>query len=465
MELYPYKKDDYPIIEDMYMVEDKHSGAIVPCGFTIENGKLYLPKGSPISKIVRLTKATVNKIDDSDPSSNMHRQFYAAYDPRDEIQEQSIKFLRESESQAALNLATGLGKTYSVAAASTLMRERTLIITPNETLKKQWIKTYRTMFDYRESDLFNISGSNSIQLILDNLIDPCDVYFVNHSTLRNYLTATNGYMLHQFFKKLNIGIKVYDEAHMEFGNILLMDFFSNTKHTWYLTATFDRSSKEESKCFKQAFSSVPAYGSNESKEVVQKHVIYHVVKINSHISRKNMGRVMGYPGLTAASYGRYAFLMDPTESAYVTIKMLINKVKKLDGKILIFVPLIDAVDKVAKQLKDDFPDKTIGIFHSKVSKDEKDEAEKRDIIVSTIKSLGTGKDIKGLRSIICAEPIASKVVAEQMIGRLRPYAPDKDTYFFDIIDVAIPALNWWFNARYKRIMTLVKNTVYLDMDH
>ena len=83
--------------------------------------------------------------------------------------------------------------------------------------------------------------------------------------------------------------------------------------------------------------------------------------------------------------------------------------------------------------------------------------------MSTIKSCGTGRDIKGLRAVICAEPVASKVVTEQMIGRLRPYAPDKDTYYFDIVDRAIPPITWWYRARLKKVETLVKQKINLAL--
>lgn len=354
--------------------------------------------------------------------------------------------------------------TFCVANASTALSERTIIITPNETLKHQWIHTYMKMFDYKESNLLNIYGSNAIDMIMQDEVPPADVYFVNHQTLRSYMTSTSGYALHQFFKKINVGIKVYDEAHMEFMNTLLIDFFSNTNRTWYLTATFDRSDKEESKCFKRAFNSVTQYGEVQSMEVVEKHVVYHVVNINSHISPKDRARVIGYRGMTAASYGKYAFIDDKNDTAYQAILMIADKMKDVEGKMLIFVPLIEAVDSVVSKLKKALPEKTVAAYHSKISKDEKEDAEKKDIIVSTIKSLGTGKDIKGLRCVICAEPIASKLVTEQMIGRLRPYAEDKETYFFDIVDTCIPPLNYWFRSRIKKVTALVKNIIYLNMD-
>lgn len=749
MELYPYQKDDYPAIEDMYTATDKFTGKEFPCGYMIEDNKLYLPRGTQVSKIEEMCNVKANYINESDPLENMDKNHYSLYDPRDKIQEESINFLQEENHQAALNLQTGLGKaqpndtmiptpngytlmgnikpgdyvfgrngnpikvleifpqpekllvyeiifkdgrtakcckdhlwniwldnkwttvtmndiiklflsgknifipklinsvnygtyataadpfdvgqmissdtkenddityldkypefinqflynspiirlnllrgilekycelmwengiykikyhtiniiimhiiknicysmnfecivkdkinkfntefnifisapmpiinfligstngmpsddvwkyifnddillqitdiealdkedctcikvdaedqlyltedfivthnTFCVAYASTKLCEKTLIITPNESLKHQWINTYSKMFDYRNKSLMNIAGSNIIEGIMeDNIESNADVYFVNHQTLRSYMTQYGGYKLHQFFKKINIGIKVYDESHMEFANILLLDFFSNTNRTWYLTATFDRSDKTESQCFKRAFNSVLTYGEMESQEVVEKHVIYHVVNINSRITPRDRSKLMNsFQGFTAANYGKYAFQTDENKTAYKAILEILNITKTLEGKTIIFVPLIDVVDQVVKDLKKDFPDKSVAAYHSRCSKDEKESAEKKDIIVSTIKSCGTGKDIKGLRVVICAEPIASKVVAQQLMGRLRPYAKDKETYFFDVLDISIPAINWWFRARYKKYQELCKKTVYLNMD-
>lgn len=463
MELYPYKKDDYPVIEKMYTATDKFTKSEFPCGYMIEDGKLFLPRGTHISKLELITNTKAKFINDSDNYKEMKRQHYSLYDPRNKIQEESIKFLTSEGKQLALNLSPGMGKTFCVAYSSTKLKLKTLVVTPNESLKQQWISTYHKMFDYRPSELMNISGSNIINAIMEDVIDQAEVYFVNHQTLRNYITSNNGYMLHKFFKKINIGIKVYDESHMEFSNILLIDFFSNTDRTWYLTATFDRSDKTESVCFKRAFNSVSTYGEIESKEVVKKHVIYHAVNINSRIDNKNRGIVMGYNGMTSVSYGKYAFLNDPNDTAYKTILDILNKLKNIEGKILIFIPLIEAVDEVVKKLKKDYPDKTISAFHSKLNAEEKSTAEKKDIIISTIKSCGTGRDIPGLRAVICAEPIASKVVTEQMFGRLRPYADNKDTFFFDIIDICIPTCNYWWRARFKKIETLAKQIVYLTI--
>jgi len=352
--------------------------------------------------------------------------------------------------------------TFCVAYASTELQCKTLIITPNTGLKNQWIKTYRNMFDYRPKELLDIAGSPVMEAILNDDARPADIYFVNHQTLRSFLAAHGPYKFKQFFEKLGIGIKVYDESHMEFANILLVDFLSNTDRTWYLTATFDRSDDTESICFKRAFATVDTFGKQESAERTKKHVIYHIVNINSKVSPQNRAKLMAYPGFSSAKYGKYAIFDDPNNTAYRAILAILKKTTTMEGKILIFLPLIDAVDEVVKRLKRDYPVKSVAAYHSKIDKDEKESAEKKDIIVSTIKSCGTGRDIKGLRCVISLEPVASKVVTEQTIGRLRPYADDKDTYFFDIISRDITPLNWWHRSRFKVIPSLVKEVVELN---
>ena len=465
MELYPYEKGQLIALEDMFTAIDRYTLNEYPCGYLINEGKMYLPRGTPVAKLEMWAGVTATFKRKSDPKEPMSRKHSALYDPRNDLQEDSIKFLTTSTNhQMALNLGTGIGKSYVTLASASQISERILIVTHNTGLKKQWIRTATDMFDYKSSELLDINGSDVMESIIQGDLPEADIYFVNHQTLRSYLSLYGGFQLNNFFKKLRIGIKIYDEAHLEFANILLMDHFSNTNRTIYLTATFDRSDKTESKCFKTAFSTLDTFGEQESKEQTEKHIIYHAVYYKSRPDPYQMRQINRFGNMTAASFGAWAFLRDTNESGYDVIKLLVSKVKDLEGKILIFVPLIEAVDLVTKKLKLDFSDKSIGAYHSKVDRDEKESVLKKDIIVSTIKSCGTGRDIPGLRVLICLEPIASKVQTHQMLGRLRKYGTDMSTYFYDCIDVSIPPCNWYWKSRMKVIPNIVKQIIYLDLD-
>lgn len=466
IEVYPYEVGNYQIILKEFTAIGSYDQKEFPCGYIVDHGKLYLPRGANITKLEYITQGKVSYIDENDPSEDMEDEYNSLYEPRNKVQEETIDFLLKTNNhQLAVNLDVGWGKSFCIAYTITKLKKRAIIIIPNEGLKQQWMtNTFCKMFTYKPSRLMNIAGGNIINGIMNDDIPLRDVYFVNHATLRNYVMEHGGYALHKFFKKLKVDVKVYDEAHMEFANILLIDHFTNTNRTWYLTATFDRSDKSESACFRKAFSSVDTYGEMESRELTRKHILYHVVNFNSRPTPKDRGRAAGYGGFTAAKYGRYSFLEDKNDTAYRVIQMMIEKLKNIEGKILLFIPLIEAVDVVANKLRKDFPEKRISVYHSKADSDEKKYAFEKDIIVSTVKSCGTGKDIKGLRAIISSEPIASKVITHQQLGRLREYAKDKDTYYFDLVNVGFFQCNWWFRARMRAVVPMVKEVIYLNLD-
>ena len=464
IEVYPYIKGDCPLIEDMFTAIDKFSDKTYPCGYMIENNKLYLPSAMNIPKLENLIGEKAIRKRYCDPYDEMSVEHESYVESRDDIQERAVEFLCGKDKQMSLTLATGMGKTVCVCMSLTNLNIKTLIVVPNDVIKKQWLKTLTKMFDYKPKNIINIAGSNIIIQIMDNYIDisNTDIFIVNHGTLHSYIMQAGGYQFHEFMKKIKVGIKVYDESHLNFANILLIDFFSDTRRTWYLSATFDRSDKTESACFRKCFQTLNTFGENESLEVQRKHVLYHVVNVNSNISIKNRAKLFAFPGFSSVKYAKYAYFDDPNQTIYNTMLSIIKKFDNIDGKILVFVPTIESVEEIYKRLKKDVSYKSIGQYHSKVDKEEKDSAKKKDIIVSTEKSLGTGTDIKGLRCVILGVPIASRVLAAQMLGRLREFAPDKDTYFFDIVDGCIAPVNWYFNSRFKKIKVLAKEVIYLN---
>ena len=189
MEVTPYVKEDIPYIEKIFTALDRFSAKEYACAYMIFNNTLYIPKGSPVGQFKSFLES-VSYDTNIDPFDDMDDDFKSLYKPRNKLQQESIDFLSSEENgcQLALNLATGFGKTFCVAYASTQMKLKTIIITPNESLKSRWIKTYSTMFDYRPKHLMNISGSNIISDIMDGSIEANrEVYFVNHQTLRSYM--------------------------------------------------------------------------------------------------------------------------------------------------------------------------------------------------------------------------------------------------------------------------------------
>ena len=95
-----------------------------------------------------------------------------------------------------------------------------------------------------------------------------------------------------------------------------------------------------------------------------------------------------------------------------------------------------------------YPDKNVGIYHSKISKSEKEGIKEYDIISSTPQSCGTGFDVPGLRYNIMLEPYNATITANQVCGRLREI-PDEYTYHIELIDIGFPKVKEMYRKRLK----------------
>ena len=118
MELSPYNEENnIPMVEDLYIIEDKFTMKPTVCGFLIDNGTMYFPKGTPINMIENAAGITANRNHKSDTSNRMSRIHYTNLDLRDDLQKQSVEFLtKESNAQLGLNLQMGYGKGLPITA-------------------------------------------------------------------------------------------------------------------------------------------------------------------------------------------------------------------------------------------------------------------------------------------------------------------------------------------------------------
>lgn len=445
IEVFPYKLGDVPQIEKTYSKWDEITHQYIRIGYYISDNTLYLPRGTSLNLLSNLFSATPILVNRADSASTIKYPITMKYEPRDRIQKESIDFLTsENEfkkgmyySQYGLNLDTGDGKTYCMISAIAKLNIKAIIITHKTRIKDQWYAEFLDKTDIDKSRILTISGSDDITAIMSGKKE-ADIYITNHQTLSSYARLKTWDYIHMFFKKAKIGIKVIDEAHKFFENTLMIDFFSNVKRSYYLTATFTRSDPKEIRIFNKAFSSLYRFGEETMNyEEKRKHIIFCAVLYRSNPTFQDINNILkGAYGFNSYRYIDYTLKHDPNHTMMKVLKRIIDKTDGIEGKILITSPKIESVEKIAEELKYE-TDKTISTVHSKQTKEENKEAINADIISSTIKGIGEGDDIKGLRILINTEPIGSKGLVDQLRGRLREYSNDKDTYLFYLIDTSI----------------------------
>jgi superfamily II DNA or RNA helicase len=439
--IHNYTIGDCPKLEKILSVWDKAIYGYSWQNFIYDEDQeqLIVPRGFDVKYLQWLfkdKKLFVNqKADDSKIAI-----FQTKVDPRDEEQEKAIDFLlgdgefkdTADLSQRMLCLKTGGGKTYCTINALSHFRKRVMVIVDKDKIMQQWKNEFIKFTNLNEKEVYLISGSSTMEKIMNSRSDlPYKVYIASHRTLSSY-AGDDWTRVTDFFNKIKIGVKVYDEAHVEYRNIFMLDSFTNTANNIYLTATPGRSNPLEDAVYQNCFKEVPKHGLAEKFEDPY-HYLYYI-SYNSNPPADVIAKCQSQRGFDTNVYSDYVFEKrydDFVEMITKILDLVINK----GGKTAIILHKNDHIKKLAKTLSHVYPNVSIGTFSTIVKDKEQREKElDKQLIISTEKSLGKAVDVKGLQFLIMTVPTSSKIVAEQTLGRLRQIK-GKKSFYFDLTDI------------------------------
>lgn len=411
---------------------------------------LSVPRGIDVNFLVKKLKAPVHTDRNYNDYEKVNLKLH--YEPRNDIQIKSLAFLTgegkfkytQEYSQLSLNLDTGDGKTYCVIASLCLHKMKAIIVTHTENIKDQWKKSLVKFTNIDPRRICDLSGTKAMEDVLKENSKAYDMYLVNHGTIQSYAKKHGWENLNRFFEHIKVGIKVFDEAHLHFKSIMNIDLNTNIYKTFYLTATFERTDIGEDKVFHLSFKNIAKYG-YETRGEKRKHIKYIAVKFNSKPTLEDQMSIK-----TKMGFNRHAYMDYQLEKGIIfeVVKYVMDTFGKLEGKALILSSKIESADILKEKIVEWYPDKVTGIYHSKVSKADKEGVKTWDIISSTPQSCGTGFDVPGLRYNIMLEPYNATITANQVCGRLREI-PDEYTYHIELIDTGFPKVKDMYKKRLK----------------
>ena len=118
------------------------------------------------------------------------------------------------------------------------------VYTAEVKLKGDFTNNYGNISD---KEILVLNGSNVCFKILNGSLDISKYKLIlsTHSTIRNLGMAYGWDKVTNLFIKMKIGTKIYDECHKDFQNLYKIDYYTNTYKTIYISATLNRSSKDE----------------------------------------------------------------------------------------------------------------------------------------------------------------------------------------------------------------------------
>lgn len=348
---------------------------------------------------------------------------------------------------------------------------RTLIIMHRDSLRKQWFNSLYKMCGLNDDYVYEIRDSQDLYDIAYGYNDDLlkyDVYLMTHATFRAGLKRIGNLKdVGNVTKNLGIGLKIIDEAHLEFRDTLLMDAVFNVSRNLYLTATDGRSTKAENSIFRHVFANTTFYKPSTllTSNQPSKWVEYYTVGLNTNAKQYIVKyRVEGGRGMNPATYGKWVIAYDKKQTHFKCCRDLLKIIYDRDpnAKVLLFMPLIDLCTDcsyfLTKSLNydEDFQyDLTIRTINSKNTKNENEENKHADVIVTTIGSCGTGTDIPGITDIINCSPFVSHITAKQVFGRIRYCG--KTCHFYDIYDQSVTMDKYWLKSRSRVLKMLALN--------
>lgn len=403
--------------------------------FFQEGNDIYIPSSVGLNEITQLFPKKEVVVNLNNVAKSKSVAYNMKCHPRDDLQKQSLDFLvkmkKDPETHSRfLSLPTGSGKTYVTINLISKLRKKAMVIVDAIDLATQWRREFLKHTDLQEDDILILSGQESID---KEILNPTKkVYIAVHRTLGNMMTNDVNSM-NVLMNKLGIGIRVFDESHVEFGNICKINAFSNVEYTLYLTATPNRSNFNDDSLYAKVFGKIPFFNGKEMGSE-KYHTVILVTMNSSPTFDEKLGIRTQY-GFSQARWGSY-MTSSGYETLFETLIEIFEKFKlvKRNKKTAIVLPTIDLIKKVKGELEQTFEGIDIGTFIGEVSKKKRDAELDKMFILTNEKIFGKGKDVKDLEIVINFVPVGSVVVTEQILGRLRNNE-GKSAILFDVTDI------------------------------
>ena len=305
--------------------------------------------------------------------------------------------------------------------------KKPLIIAPTTLLKNQWIENF--------TDL-GVDASDIATRIYD--APNKKVCVVTISAIENELRK-DWERLMDTIQRSNFGIHITDEAHLHLKGVLKFDAICNIKRNFYLSATLGRSDEDEDDVLNRALLDADRFiGNKQYEEYQDEYINVYLQDIYYNASRELCDEHFRYgkKGLISATY--YRMLMDyrhgiPFYRNAIHMVKIAEKIK-VQGKVLLLLPLLDAIEAIKEEMKKDpyFNQFSIASVDGSMPLQVRQQALENDIILSTTMSMGTGVDVSNLGAVVNFDQKSSLIILEQIVGRLRNRG--FQTYYIDVCD-------------------------------
>ena len=472
-----YTWNDSPSLEYKFSVYDILTHSYYYKGISYDESKkiLYLPRGMDIQLVQRYTKSTAIIDKEIDPWSTAGK-VYIKYLPKNDVQKQTIRFIlgmgeyeyTRPYSQLCINLMTGKGKTYVTIASMAYEESKFIVITAVRDWLKQWKDKALEYTDFKEKEILQLHTSDMCKIV-DGRLDTSNIkmFTCTHSSFGEFASKYGWDAVDLLFKRLNVKYKIFDEAHLYFDSISMIDFHSNTYKTLYLTASPFKSNDKENEIYKRYFEFVPSIELfDKERDAMAQYISVHY---NSHPTPYQIMNCMNKFGLIKARYIDYCLKNDNFWK--VVYCCFCEAILPNPGRTLILTETNPPIQIIKQWIESNFPEYIgqIGTFQGETSEKDRAIAKQCKIVITNRMCGGTCLDIQNLG--VCFPvlvPTKSRVITQQLFGRVgREGATLPNFLYLDIVDEGFRKLKEFYTFRlpvFMKYATKCSKVLYRDYD-
>lgn len=454
-----YTPGDCQKLENYFTLYDPvtHSQYIKGMIYDPDSKVLTLPRGLDVYLLETMFNETAH-IDYNNDEYSTTEPIMIKKLPRNDSQKETLRFIlgegeyrhNKYKAQLCVNNNTGSGKTYVAAATIAYTLLRSIMISSTKGIINQWLDRLEDYTDMTKSDICIIEGSGTIFRLLKTDPSRYKMYLVTHATLQSYGSTYGWDKVGELFKHLQIGLKIYDEYHLNFDNMVMVDGYTNTYKTLYLSATPARSSEGENTIYQYCFKNIPSIDLFDPEK--DPHTDYLALIYSSEPTPLEISDCKNQYGLDRNKYTNYVLNKD---NFHLILHYVIRIIKNTLGKCLVYIGTNNAILFVKEWIEYNYPElrTKIGVYTSITTEDKESQLDKK-IILSTTKSCGAAMDIYGLKvTIILDEPFKSEVLARQVLGRTR----DDNTKCIEVVDRGFKQCTNYYHYKQPVMQKYAKN--------
>lgn len=361
----------------------------------------------------------------------------------DTEQEEAYEFLTKDYPLHILQCRTGFGKTFLGIYSSAIMGVRTAFMMQPKHIKT-WLDDIPNFVDIEKTDVLVVRGKAGIKnaIAMQRLGKlKAKFIFIASDTFREYIKSYESGECYdditpiEFFEFMGIGRVVRDEAHEALYSLVTQNLYLNVKSLLCLSATIVSEDNFITAMYDRIFPKKFRWLSKNNDHIEAYSVRYfneYGLKIKSQY---------GY-GYSHVRYEKEILKRVRLREQYFNMIADTTYNFELDYekgmKMIIFCALTDMCKWMAEKFSKHYPNLKCNYY---IAETPDEVLKESDVIVTTIGSCGTGKNIINLMHTYNTVAIGSKKQAWQVLGRLRKpknYKHKAVKYYF-FSNMSIPA--------------------------